>query len=94
MPLTSLEHPLWLARSNSSSCHFLSPVLTLLPSLQQQADLSHHGKGLSTHEEGTCGDMGLIPLTQGGRSILTLISWLKPPPSLTVISRPVFHIHH
>lgn len=37
---------------------------------------------------------GLIPPTRGGSTILTLISWLQPPPSLTAFSRPVFHTHH
>lgn len=61
---------------------------------QQLTDLSHHGKVLSACKEWACWDMGLVPLIQGGRSILMLISRLKPPPFLTVISRSVFHTHH
>lgn len=52
------------------------------------------GRCYQPHEEWASWDMGLIPLIRGGRSILTLISLLKPPPSLTVISRPVLYTHH
>lgn len=88
-----------LASSNSSSCRFFSWFWPISPSRragfpQQPSDLSHRRQALSTHEEWARRDMGLIPLIRGGRSISTLISLLKPPPSLAVISRPVFHTHH